>query len=277
MFIDTHAHVNFNAFKEDADDVIRRSLDNDVWMINVGSQYETSQRAVEISEKYQEGVYAIIGLHPIHLAEGIFKTKIDAEEIEFKTREEEFDYEKYKNLARSSKKIVAIGEIGLDYYYKPKTNTKLEEFKNRQREIFLKQIELAQELNLPIMVHCRMAHDELIEILKQNEGKIKRGGVIHCFTGNLEQAKKYIEMGFYIGFNGIIFKFNVEEVIKNIPLEKMLVETDCPYLTPPPIVGRNKPINVKLVAQKIAELRGENIEKIAEATTNNAKAIFRIN
>jgi TatD DNase family protein len=111
MLIDTHAHLNFNAYKNDADEVIRRSLDNNIWMINVGSTYETSKRAVEIAEKYPEGIYAAIGLHPIHLAEGIFKTKLDTEEIAFQTKNEKFDYEKYKELAKSNM-VVAIGEIG---------------------------------------------------------------------------------------------------------------------------------------------------------------------
>ena len=132
MLIDTHAHSNFNAYKFDADEVIRRSLDNGVWMINVGSQYETSKRAVEIAERYKAGIYAAVGLHPIHLANGIFKTKIDQEEIEFRTREEDFDYEKYKALANSPK-VVAIGEIGLDYYYRPKTKIKFQQFEKKQK------------------------------------------------------------------------------------------------------------------------------------------------
>jgi len=115
MLVDTHAHLNFNAYKEDADEVIRRSLDNNVWMINVGSTYETSKRAVEIAERYEKGVYAAIGLHPIHLNAGLVKIKLDKEEIAFNSREEEFDYKKYKELTQSGK-VVAIGEIGLDYY-----------------------------------------------------------------------------------------------------------------------------------------------------------------
>ena len=273
MLIDTHAHLNFNAYKEDADEVIRRSLDNNVWMINIGSTYETSKRAVEITEKYEKGVYAAIGLHPIHLSSGIFKTKVDTEEIEFETKEEEFDYNKYKSLAESNK-VVAIGEIGLDYYYRPKTKVKLEQFKNKQKEVFLKQLGLARELNLPVIFHCRMAHDELIDILKLKGKSIK--GVVHCFTGGQEQTKKYLEMGFYLGLNGIIFKFNLDEIIKKIPLEKILVETDCPYLTPPQENGRNEPIYVKHVAGKIAKLKNLSYEEILETTTKNAKKLFKI-
>ncbi len=124
MLIDTHAHLNFNAYKNDADEVIRRSLDNNVWMINVGSKYETSKRAVEMAQRYPEGVFASVGLHPLHLETKLVKIKIDLEEVAFNAKEEEFDYGKYKELAQSSK-VIAIGEVGLDYYYKPKTKKKV--------------------------------------------------------------------------------------------------------------------------------------------------------
>ncbi|MDO8435914.1 MAG: TatD family hydrolase [bacterium] len=293
MLIDTHSHLNFNAYKNDADEVIKRALDNDIWMLNVGSQFSTSKRAVEIAEKYPKGVYAAVGLHPIHLTEGIFKTKIDTEEIEFKKAEEDFYYEKYKELARS-KKVVAIGEVGLDYYYRPKTKTKLEQFKNKQKEALLAQLALAKELNLPVIFHCRSAHKDLIEILnyKTRTTNYKPNGVVHCFTGNLEEAKQYLELGLYLGLNGIIFKLEVaetsshlssraasphsvlDEVIKNIPLNRILVETDCPYLTPPPFEGRNEPLYIKSVVQRIAEIKNMNYEEIAKITTENAKKLF---
>lgn len=284
MLIDTHAHLNFSAFKEDVDKVIKRALENDIWMINIGSQYATSQRAVDIAPKYYKGVYAAVGLHPIHLEE----RKVDHSEIDsqivFKTRAEEFDYEKYKELARNPK-VVAIGEIGLDYWYKPKTKKKLEQFKEKQGEIFLKQLNLAKELNLPVILHCRLAHNDLLEILNitmKQWGNETMKGVIHCFTGNWEQAQKYLEMGFYFGFNGLIFKKiegapNWQEIIKKLPLEKILVETDCPYLAPPPFEGqRNKPLYVKYVAQKIAEIKNLSYEEIARITTQNAKDLFKI-
>jgi TatD DNase family protein len=241
-------------------------------MVNVGSQYDTSRRAVEMAEKYKEGVYAAIGLHPIHLSEGIFKTKIDKEEISFPTREEFFNYDGYKELA-SSKKVVAIGEIGLDYYYKPKTKVKLEVFKNKQKEVFLKQLDLAKELNLPVIFHCRSAHDEMIEILEDQQG-LK--GVVHCFTGTLEQAQRYLEIGLYLGFNGIIFKLNLDEVIKKTPLDKVLLETDCPYLTPAPMAGRNEPLYVKYVAEKVVNLKNLSYKELAQITTENAKKLFNI-
>ncbi|MCX6759063.1 MAG: TatD family hydrolase [Candidatus Nealsonbacteria bacterium] len=275
MLIDTHAHLNFNAYKDDLDEVIKRSLDNKVWMINVGSQYETSKKAVKIAEQYEKEVYAAVGLHPIHLSDGIFKTKIDQEEIEFQTREEDFDYQKYKELARS-KKVVAIGEIGFDYWYKPKTKKKLEEFKQKQKEVFLQQLELARELGLPVIFHCRMAHDDLLETLNFQFSSFKFRGAIHCFTGNWQQAERYLEMGLYLGFNGIIFKLDLDEIIKKTPLEKILIETDCPYLTPPPMIDRNEPLYVKYIAEKVAKIKNLNYEKVSNITTENARKLFNI-
>jgi TatD DNase family protein len=275
MLIDTHAHLNFNAYKDDLDEVIKRSLDNKVWMINVGSQYETSKKAVKIAEQYEKEVYAAVGLHPIHLSDGIFKTKIDQEEIEFQTREEDFDYQKYKELAWS-KKVVAIGEIGFDYWYKPKTKKKLEEFKQKQKEVFLQQLELARELSLPVIFHCRMAHDDLLETLNFQVSSFKLRGAIHCFTGNWQQAERYLEMGLYLGFNGIIFKLYLDEIIKKTPLEKILIETDCPYLTPSPMEGRNEPLYVKYVTEKIAKIKNLSYEKVSNITTKNARKLFNI-
>lgn len=277
MLFDTHAHLNFNAYKNDVGEAIRRSLDNNVWMINVGSQYSTSKRAVELAEKYPEGVYAAIGLHPIHLSDGIFKTKIDTEEVEFSTKEEDFNYDTYKELAKS-KKVVAIGEIGLDYWYRPKTKIKLEQFKQKQKEVFEKQLELAKELNLPIVFHCRVAHDNLINILntKYQTQNTKAGGVVHCFTGTWKEAQKYLETGLFLGFNGIIFKLNLDEIIKETPLDRILIETDCPYLTPPPMGGRNEPLYVKYVAEKIAKIKNLSYEEIAETTAANAKKLFNL-
>lgn len=278
MLIDTHAHLNFNAFKGDLDEVIKRTLAENIWLINVGSKYQTSKRAVEIAKRYNKGVYAAIGLHPIHSTAGLVKIKTDPEEGNFVTSGEKFDKEKYRELAESEK-VVAVGEIGLDYYYKPKTKRKLELFKEKQKEIFLKQLDLAKELNLPVIFHCRMAHDELLEILKSKSGL---QGVIHCFTGNLGEAKRYLEMGFYLGFNGIIFKLDLEEIIKKTPLDKILIETDCPYLTPPlpskalAKEGRNEPIFVKYIVERITKVKGVNYAGIAEATTLNAKKLFRI-
>ncbi len=277
MLIDTHAHLNFNAYQDDYDEVIRRSLDNNIWLVNVGSQFETSKRAVEIAEKYQKGVYATVGLHPIHLNSGeddsLMKIKIDKEETEFNFKEKDFDYQKYKELAQS-KKVKAIGETGFDFYYKPKTKKKLEQFKNKQKEVFLKQLELAKELDLPVIFHCRFAHQDLINELRIKDCELK--GVIHCFSGNWEEAKKYLEMGLYLGFNGLMFKLILNEIIEKTPLDRILIETDCPYLTPPPMEGRNEPLYVKYIAEKIAKIKNLSFEKIAETTTENAKKLFKL-
>ncbi len=274
MIIDTHAHVNFNAFGGDAEKVIDRSLSENLWMINVGSQYQTSKRAVELAEKYQEGVFAAVGMHPIHVGTEVFKLKLDPEELAAeKEKEQEFDSEKYKSLA-TSKKVVAIGETGLDYYYRPKTKTRQEVFKQKQRGVFFEHLKLAKELNLPLIFHCRMAHDELIDIMEKNPGF---RGVIHCFTGTLKQAESYIKMGFYIGLNGVIFKLDLDDAIRFIPLEKVLVETDCPYLTPPEAgVQRNEPIFVKYVIKRIAELKNMSQEEVAKITTENARKLFNV-
>ncbi|MBU4480747.1 TatD family hydrolase, partial [Patescibacteria group bacterium] len=259
MLIDTHAHLNFSAFKDDFEEVIKRCLQNDIFVINVGTKYETSRRAVEIAQKHKTGIYAAVGLHPIHLEEHKVDESEEGIKSIFRTKGEEFDEQKYRDLARS-KKVVAIGEVGLDYYWKPKTKKKFEAFKEKQREALLSQLNLAQELNLPVIFHCRMAHQDLIEVLKSDHspfpmdwvaqpfnkgcGEIlnpKLRGVIHCYTGNWQEAKRYLEMGLYLGFNGIIFKkiegINFEEIIKNTPLDKILIETDCPYLTPLPAVA----------------------------------------
>jgi len=251
MLIDTHAHVNFKAFAQDSDEVIKRCLENQVWLINVGSQYATSQKAVAMAEKYPQGVYAAIGLHPIHALDG-FKTAA------------------YRQLL-SSKKVVAIGEIGLDY------KKEYLSFKEEQKKVFLEQMELAQEANLPIIFHCRQAHQELIKIITNFQLPIsKLRGVVHCFTGNWSVAQEYLKMGLSLGFNGIIFKLNLDKVIKQTPLERILLETDCPYLTPPPMEGRNEPLYVKYVAERIAQIKNLSYEEIIKATTANAQFLFNL-
>lgn len=275
MLTDTHAHLNFSAYNKDLDEVIKRTLAEDVRVINIGTKYETSKKAVEIAEKY-EGMYAAIGMHPIHVKTNLVKIKTDPEEGSFETLGEDFNKEKYLELAKS-KKVVAIGEIGLDFYYRPKTKRKLELFKEKQKEVFLQQLNLAKELDLPVILHCRMAHEDLLKILALQVISYKLQGVVHCFTGTWEQAEKYLKMGFYIGLNGIIFKLNLDEVMKSIPLDKILIETDCPYLTPPQEGNkRNEPLFVKYVVQKIAEIKNLACKKIIEITTQNARELFRI-
>ena len=280
MFFDTHAHLNFAAFQKDRDSLIQGCLNQNVWMINIGTNFLTSKKAVEIAQNYKEGVFAAVGLHPINLDTGLIKQKVDENELvknEESPFEKEFDYQRYKKLAQK-KKVVAIGEIGLDYYCKPKTQYKKQIFKQKQKELFLQQMKLAEELNLPIIIHCRMAHEELQDILKETKQKIK--GVVHSFVGTLDQLKRYLTMGFYIGFNGIIFKniqgINFEELVNNTPINKLLIETDCPYLSPPGYRERNDPFGVRLVAKEISRIKNISPEEVADQTFKNAQTLFHI-
>ncbi len=283
MFIDTHAHVNFAAFKDDADEVIRRSLDNDTWMVLVGSELRTSNRALDYANKYERGVYAAVGLHPVHLESGLVDTSEDSNPSGFVAREEEFDYDSYEKIAKFEK-VVAIGEIGLDYYHLDPTKD-LPVLKKKQQEVFAQQLLLARSLDLPAIIHCRQAHDDLLLILqefKKEYGQLipsdRPWGVIHCFSGDEDLAWKYFKLGLLISFTGLItFSKQWDDVIRKIPLDRLMIETDTPYMTPEPYRGqRNEPILVQYVANRIADIRGVKIEKVAEITTGTARSFFRI-
>ncbi|MBD3208098.1 MAG: YchF/TatD family DNA exonuclease [Candidatus Nealsonbacteria bacterium] len=288
MYIDTHAHLNFKPYNRDREEVIKRCLDNGIWVVNVGSNLETSRGAVEISSQYPEGMYAAVGLHPINLDTGLVrKQKDDLEDTHY---EKEFDFEYYEKLA-TSQGVVAIGEVGLDYYWKPKTKKKRAAFKQKQKYLLGQELSLAKKLNLPVIFHCRMAHPDLIQFLKVHSELKPEKAVAHSFVGSEEELQSYLDLGFYIGFNGIIFKniqgIDFEGVIRKTLLERLLIETDAPYLLPPlpegerPKVGkrvtaRNEPLFVKYVAKKIAEIKKISIEEIAEITTKNARSLFSI-
>lgn len=283
MFIDTHAHVNFAAFKDDADEVIRRSLDNNTWMILVGSESRTSARALQFANKYERGVYAAIGLHPVHLQEGLIDNSEEENSYSFVSRFEDFDYGVYEKLAKFEK-VVAIGEIGLDYYHLDPTKD-VTAVKKKQQEVFAQQLLLARNLDLPVIIHCRQAHDDLLMILrefKKEYGYIiptdRPWGVIHCFSGDEDLAWKYFELGLLISFTGLItFSQQWDSVIRKMPLEKIMIETDTPYMTPEPYRGqRNEPILVQYVAKRIAEIKNLKIEKVAEITSATARNFFRI-
>lgn len=283
MFIDTHAHVNFAAFKDDADEVIRRSLDNNTWMVLVGSESRTSARALQYANKYEKGVYAAIGLHPIHLQEGLIDGSEEDNSYSFVSRFEDFDYGVYEKLAKFEK-VVAIGEIGLDYYHLDPTKD-VTEIKKKQQEVFVQQLLLARNLNLPVIIHCRQAHDDLLKILQEFKKEFahiiptdRPWGVIHCFSGDEDLAWKYFELGLIISFTGLItFSQQWDSVIRKMPLEKIMIETDTPYMTPEPYRGqRNEPLLVQYVAKRIAEIKNLKIEKVAEITTATARNFFRI-
>lgn len=246
MLVDTHAHLNFEAFESDWKTITQKCLSQEISVINVGSNYKTSCKAVEAAEFFDKGVFAAIGMHPIHAKEGFA----------------EKDFEK---LAKS-KKVVAIGEIGLDRFRDYGL------FFDQQKEILLEQLKLAKSLGLPVIIHCRMAHEDLLEILN---GQLPIKGVIHCFTGTWEEAQKYLEMGFYLGINGIIYKLDLKEVIEKAPLERLLLETDSPYLGPNKN-ERNEPLLVKQIAKEIARIKNISFDEVAQATTLNAQILFGI-
>ncbi len=276
MLVDTHAHVNFSAFKEDAEEVIKRAFQKSVFFINVGSQYSTSVRALQYAQKYPGQLWAAVGTHPVHLQTKSFTYSDDneLEKTEIKTSREDVDMEKYRLLAKNPE-VVAIGEVGLDYHhFEPEDDT--EKLKTKQKEIFAKFIDLANELEKPMAIHCWDAYDDLYEILKNKP--VKKLGVIHSFIGGYKTANKFIELGFLIGLNGVVtYSDSFDRLIKEVPLEKMLVETDCPYLTPVPYKGqRNEPLYVTYVAEKIAEIKQITSEKVAESTTQNARKLFNL-
>lgn len=276
MFIDTHAHLGAPEFKDDADRVITRSFDQNVWMISPGYNYLTSQRAVGVAQNYRQGIYAAVGLHPTYVVGRLVKIKDRSYEAAGDPAEEEFNYENYKELARHPK-VVAVGECGLDYYWKPKTKTRLAEFKERQKLALLGHLKLARELGLPLIMHCRMAHDDLLEIMAEHKAEQLKG-TAHCFTGTWPHAEKFLAMGLYLGFNALIFKLRLDDIIEKTPLDRMLIETDSPDLTPPVpgLALRNEPVNVKYIAQRIAEIKNMAPETIEDATADNARKLFNI-
>jgi len=284
MNFDTHTHVNFDAFKNDADQTVKRALDAGTWMINVGTQLDTSKSAVALAEKYSEGVYAAIGLHPAHT----FQHMMDEEESHFKSRQEHFDTSMYQSMITD--KVVAIGECGLDYFRLENSNK--EQVISKQKTEFIKQIAFAKKHKLTLVIHCRDAYEDLLEILKVEYQGLP--AIIHSYTGEWETAKKFIDLGYYIALNGILTfaapqagraspikdgrdKRDLVEVCKNTPLDKLLSETDAPYLAPPPYRGkRNEPLYVKYVVQKIAEIRGLDLQTVENQLFQNALKVYNI-
>ncbi|PIR95095.1 hydrolase TatD [Candidatus Falkowbacteria bacterium CG10_big_fil_rev_8_21_14_0_10_37_6] len=284
--IDIHAHLNFQAYRDDYDTVIRRALDENMQIIIPGTDIETSKKAVFISGKYEKNVYAAVGLHPVHLQDSEFTE----EGRLVKMKSQRFDEEEYVRLAELDE-VVAIGEIGLDYYYLPEDETKIKQNKQLQQLTLLQQLELAYNLDKPVILHCREAHDDLIMLLKnfyKNKKKRLAGrGVIHSFFGDTDTAWKYFALDFLISFTGdITFPPKKEqlakyekrdELLRKMPLDKFMVETDSPFLTPIPNRGkRNEPTNVKYVADRIAQKKKTSFTKIEKATADNAKRLFDI-
>lgn len=274
-YIDVHTHLNLAAFKDDSDAVALRALDGDVAFINVGTQYSTSVRAVEMLEKYPKGVYATIGLHPIHASENFYdKDELDENERAALTGEERFDVEKYKDLAKHVR-VVAVGECGFDYFH-----TYTDEDKKKQYEAFEAQIAFANEINKPLMLHIRNgkggnAYREALAILKK-QAKVR--GNSHFFAGTLEEAKQFWDIGYSTSFTGVItFAGEYDEVVRNAPSELIHAETDAPYVSPVPHRGkRNEPLYVQEVVRKMAQIRGISEEEIVMQLKENAKTFFAI-
>lgn len=272
--IDTHCHVGFRAYAQDAEEVIRRAEAEGIIMVTIGTQRDTSRAAAELANAH-DCMYASIGLHPTHTIAHGFN---DTQELDFKPRQEAFEEAVYEEILRSSKKIVGVGECGLDYYRLPAESAA--EMKRTQWAAAMAQFAFAAKHVLPVIVHCRDAHADMLSLIKESAAAYpdNRRGVIHCFTGTYEEAKKYIDEGWYISFSGIAaFAKDVGEVAAKLPLDSVVIETDAPYLTPPPHRGkRNEPLYVKFVAESIARRRGIALEELAAQTTKNAIALFNL-
>ena len=277
---DTHAHVNFRSFKDDAKETLQRALDNGVQVINIGSQIDTSRQAVELANQFETGVYACIGLHPEHTHSQF----VDEEETHFKTREEDFDIKLYSELVKNPK-VVGIGECGLDYYRLPEDKTLHDGVKQKQIEVFKKQISFAKEYDKVLVVHSRpeKGSDELyVDILKvfEEEKVSEMRFVVHSYTHSPEYLQKFLDLGACVSFNGIITfdkTGNMEKLVQMAPMERILLETDCPYLAPVPMRGkRNEPSFVKHVAEKVAQIKNLSVTEIENITTFNAKKLFKI-
>lgn len=253
MIFETHCHLDDNRFDDDRLEVIERLRQQGiVRLINVGYDLPSSQRSIDLAATYSE-VYAAVGIHP-HDVEGL----------------SEDHWQELFCLAKAAK-VVALGEIGLDYYRDLSP-------RDMQREAFVRQLQMANELRLPVIIHNREAHQEVISSLRANRPFC--GGVMHCFSGSWEIAKAALDMGFFISFAGpVTYKNarNLHEVASKIPLDRLLVETDCPYLPPEPFRGkRNEPSYVRYILEKISELKGVDFEFLAEITARNGARLFRV-
>lgn len=260
--IDTHTHLNFEAFRKDFAEVIQRSFAEGILkVIVVGTNLETSERAVEVAESYPN-VYASVGIHPYH---SLSTKEGFRDELEILTE---------------SEKVVAIGEIGLDFFRIKDHNEKtISETKEKQLEILRGQLGLAVRLDLPVIIHNRKADESLIDEIQRYKDTGRLRGVFHCFDSPWDFAQKILKSGFYVSFTGIITyanKQNVKEVARKIPDDKYMLETDSPYLTPEPKRNeRNEPKNVKIIAREIGQLKNTSIENIAKQTTTNAENLFK--
>ena len=275
-FIDVHSHLQFAAYDEDREEVLHHTSESNTWMINVGTKLSTSKDAVKLAEE-NEGVYTIIGLHPIHTSASFHdKDEIGEEGEPFNSKGEDFSLEEFEKLI-AHPKVVGVGECGLDFF---RIEGDREEYIKRQVDVFEAQIDLAVKYDKPLMIHCRNAYPEVLEIL-QNKKQIygdKLRGNFHFFAGNLDEAAQILDLGFNFSFTGVItFAKQYEELVRFAPLERIFSETDCPYVTPTPYRGqRNEPKYVSEVVRKIAEIREEDFEDVREQLVRNAIEFFSL-
>ena len=264
MLFDSHCHLNFDAFADRWGAVIADCQAQDIWLMNVGAQFETSQRAAAIALAYPRGVYASVGLHPIHVPGSA-------------SHPEPFDPGPYRALIAATPNIRAVGETGIDFFHDTGNFAK-------QRAVFIEHINLAKELDRALIVHSRNSRDgsrnayqEILTILKNEQPP---RAVIHCFGGTRSEAEAFLALGLYVGFTGIVTFKNagpLAEVVAALPLERIVIETDAPYLAPEPYRGQeNQPLYVRFVAQKIADLRGLSFDAVADQTSRNAITLYKL-
>lgn len=277
-YIDTHAHMNFVIYDDDRQEVINRTKKDDVMVVNVGTQQDTSRLAIELADNHDH-LFAIVGLHPIHTVSHFHNhDEVGEDGDEFTSRGEVFDIDYYRTLAQSSDRVVGIGECGLDYYRNtPETQT-------AQEKAFRDQIELALELDLPLMLHVRPsegsmdAYYDVLKILKEYSSNSRLRGQTHFFAGTKEIIDEFLDLGFYISFTGVVtFAGMYEKLVKHVPMDKILSETDAPYVSPIPHRGtRNEPSYVREVLGKIARIKKVDEHEMAEQVMKNAQKLYRL-
>ncbi len=278
FLVDTHCHLHFPAYDADREQVLARMKDKNIWAMTIGTATENGKKAIALADA-TEGIWATVGLHPSHT------TSEHVDEDEGKVEEHDVTVEGLVSLATSSKKVVAIGEAGLDFF-------RLSEDRKsqiaKQEEVFRKHIEAAKQLDLPLVIHCRDALTRLAEIIQEMQDvKCKIRGVVHSFTGTWEEAKPLLDLGMHIAVNGIAtFPLRkgqdpataINRTIEQIPFERLLIETDAPWLAPAEHRGkRNEPAFVEEVAKHVAQVRGASLDEIAKQTTANAISLFGLN
>jgi len=249
-YFDAHTHIHFKEFDADIDEVLFRMKEGSVGAITVGVDLESSKRGVEFANK-QENIWATVGQHPAD------------------NHTEKFDMPIYRHMVEDPK-VVAIGECGLDYFRLKKGEEEAD--KKRQREVFEKQIVLAREVGKPLMIHCRDAHEDVIAMLKESGVP----AIIHFFTGTIDEAKQYLELGCYLSFSGVVtFAFEYNDLVRMVPADRILTETDAPYATPNPLRGRrNEPAYVVHTLAFIAKLRGISDEEMRKQVLLNVSRAF---